>query len=84
MTHPIVEMVPMAGTDAQGSHFWFMSLALITSEGLRFYRRTGHLSLNPGATRFNAFEEILSAMKEQTPALRDAVVVSFDIQPNAL
>ncbi|MFJ4712709.1 hypothetical protein [Streptomyces sp. NPDC088785] len=68
----------------QGTHFWFMSLALITSEGMSFYRRTGHISLNKGATRFNAFEEILAAMKEQTPALHDAVVLSFDIQPNAL
>ncbi|MFB7285448.1 hypothetical protein [Actinacidiphila glaucinigra] len=68
----------------QGTHFWFMSLVLITSEGMSFYRRTGHLTVNPGATRFNAFEEILSAMKEGTPELRDAVVLSFDIQPNRL
>ncbi|MEU6527861.1 hypothetical protein ABZ869_01550 [Streptomyces sp. NPDC046928] len=68
----------------QGTHFWFMSLALITRAGLCFYRRTGHLDLNAGATRFDAFEEILAAMKEQTPELHDAVVLSFDIQPNAL
>lgn len=68
----------------QGTHFWFMSLALITREGMSYYRRTGHLSLNPGATRFTAFEEILGAMKEQTPLLHNAVVLAFDIQPNEL
>lgn len=68
----------------QGTHFWFMSLALITSEGMSFYRRTGHVTLNPGATRFNAFEEILSALKDETPELSDAVALAFDIQPNAL
>lgn len=68
----------------QGTHFWFMSLSLITSQGMSFYRRTGHLDLNRGATRFDAFEEILTAMKEQTPELQDAVVLAFDIQPNAL
>ncbi|WP_392967196.1 hypothetical protein [Streptomyces sp. LN245] len=68
----------------QGTHFWFMSLALITQAGLSYYRRTGHLDLDPGATRFDAFEEILSAMKDQTPELQDAVVLAFDIQLNAL
>ncbi|MFD9047674.1 hypothetical protein [Streptomyces zaomyceticus] len=74
----------MAGKSEQGTHFWFMSLILPTSQGMNFYRRTGHLNLNRGATRFNAFEEILAAMKEQTPELATAVVLSFDIQPNKL
>ncbi|MEW2567650.1 hypothetical protein [Streptomyces sp. NPDC047070] len=68
----------------QGTHFWFMSLALITSRGLSFYRRTGHVDFNPGATRIDAFEEILTSVKEQTPELQDAVVLAFDLQPNAL
>ncbi|MFD0437016.1 hypothetical protein [Streptomyces chartreusis] len=68
----------------QGTHFWFMSLALITHQGLSFYRRTGHLSLNPGATRTDVFEEILDSVKAGTPELSTAVVLAFDIQPNAL
>ena len=74
----------MAGIERQGTHFWFMSLVAPTGQGMDFYQRTGHLDLNPGATRADAFEEILAAVREQTPALTNARVLSFDIQPNNL
>ncbi|MCX4786477.1 hypothetical protein OG369_09865 [Streptomyces sp. NBC_01221] len=69
---------------ADREHFWFMSLALITHEGLRYYRRTGVFTAVLGATRFDCFEEILASVKEQTPELQDAVVLAFDVQPNHL
>ncbi|WP_435643895.1 hypothetical protein ACR9VJ_26570 [Streptomyces sp. H49] len=64
--------------------FWFMSLALITREGLSYYRRTGVFTATPDATRFSAFEELLQDVKQRTPELADAVVLAFDVRPNRL
>lgn len=72
------------GSSSTREMFWFMSLALITREGLRYYRRTGVFTAVPGATRFAAFEELLQDVKERTPELADAVVLAFDVRPNEL
>lgn len=64
--------------------FWFMSLALITHQGLTFYRRTGRVTVNPGGTRFDLFHEILDSVKTETPALETAVVLAFDVQQDEL
>lgn len=64
--------------------FWFMSLALITQQGLSFYRRTGRLTVNPGGTRFDLFHEVLDSVKAETPELETAVVLAFDVQRDEL
>jgi hypothetical protein len=69
---------------SDGTHFWFMSLYLATPEGFAFYRRTGTYTPNPGGTRTAAFEKLLDHVKEKSPELQGAVVVAFDMQPNAL
>ena len=71
----------------QGTHFWFMSLIVPSPpmNGFETYRRSGHFTPERGATRHDAFEMLLTTVKEQTPELRnDAVVLAFDIQPNKL
>lgn len=74
----------MSAPAVVGTHFWFMSLYLATPAGFAFYRRTGTYSPGPGCLRTEAFDQLLDHVKEKTPELRDAVVVAFDIQPNAL
>lgn len=74
-----------ASEGQQGTHFWFMSLFVPNSMGFATYRRSGHFNPKPGTTRFDAFELLLAAVKEQSPELQhDAVVISFDIQPNQI
>lgn len=71
----------------QGTHFWFMSLMvpLPTGSGFSTFGRRGHCTPKPGATRFEVFDDLLALAKQGTPELdRDAVVISFDIQPNQL
>jgi hypothetical protein len=64
--------------------FWFMSLLGPAQGGSMYYRRTGIFTVAAGETRFACFEEIFAAVKAQSPELGDAVVLSFDIQPNQL
>ena len=69
----------------QGTHFWFMSLLVPTAGGFNTYRRSGHFTPERGTTRVDAFELLLAIVKEQSPELgADAVVISFDVQPNRL
>jgi len=72
-------------SDEQGTHFWFMSLILPNAAGFAAYRRVGHCTPEPGATRLDLFDMLLNMVKEKSPELNDgAVVISFDIQPNKL
>lgn len=69
----------------QGTHFWFMSLIVPNVGGFSSYRRSGHFTPKSGTTRVDAFEYLLATVKEQSPELRhNAVVISFDVQPNKL
>lgn len=75
----------MTNESKQGTHFWFMSLIVPGASGFSTYRRSGNFTPKPGTTRVDAFELLLNAVKQQSPELRhDAVVISFDIQPNEL
>lgn len=71
-------------SDQQRDWFWFMSLALITHQGLSFYRRTGRVTVNPGATRFDLFHELLDSVKSDSPELETAVVLAWDVQQDQL
>lgn len=74
-----------ASTEPQGTHFWFMSFLVPMAGGFSTYRRSGHFTPHPGTTRVDAFELLLAAVKEQSPELREnAVVLSFDVQPNQI
>lgn len=67
-------------SEAQGTHFYFMSLY---GNG-NVWRRSGHLTPPQSWTRFDAFESLLAYVKESTPELADATVLAFDIQPNKI
>lgn len=69
----------------QGTHFYFMSFIVPNVSGFSTHRRSGHFTPADGATRFDSFDMLLDAMKQESPELRNnAVVIAFDIQPNKL
>jgi hypothetical protein len=77
----------MTESAQQGTHFWFMSFIVPTygPTGFATYRRSGHFTPQKGATtRFDAFDMLLSTVKQQSPELEKDDVISFDIQPNRL
>ncbi|BET51738.1 hypothetical protein RGQ21_67200 [Kitasatospora aureofaciens] len=68
--------------EPQGSYFWYMSFLAYNSAGLSAQERNGHWTPTPGMSRFDAMTEIRRQVVEVSPYLADAVMLSFDIQPN--
>lgn len=68
----------------QGTHFWHMSFLVRSAVGLAAEERVGHWTPTPGMTRFDARQEIRRQVVERSPVLTNAVMLSFDIQPNQL
>jgi len=64
----------------QGTHFWFMSIR--APEGAMSF--TGTVTPGPGETRLDLFGRIHDQIVSENPAVRDASVLAFDIQPNQI
>jgi hypothetical protein len=69
---------------SQGSHFWFMSLMASNVRDFSFHGRCGCWTPPEGMSRYDAFNELFRRVVEESPELRSATVVSFDIQPNTI
>lgn len=67
----------------QGTHFWFMTVIGRNALGLRQEDYSGHLNVQPGATRFDMFNELRQVIADRS-GLADITVIAFDIQPNQL
>jgi len=72
------------GSNAQGTHFWYMSFLAHNSVGLTAQTRSGHYTPDPGMTRFDAMDEIHRQVVAASPYLAEGAMLSFDIQPNQL
>lgn len=70
--------------ESQGSHFWHMSFITRNAIGLSAQERSGHWTPTPGMSRFDAMNEIRRQVVQASPYLADAVMLSFDIQPNQI
>lgn len=68
----------------QGTHFWHMSFLSRNAMGLSAQERNGHVTPPPGISRFDAMNAIRRQVEEASPYLVDAVMLSFDIQPNKI
>ncbi|WP_030777191.1 hypothetical protein [Streptomyces sp. NRRL S-920] len=68
----------------QGTHFWFMAFVGKNTSGLSVQERNGHWTPADDMTRFDAMNEVRRQVIEASPYLADAVLISFDIQPNSL
>lgn len=74
----------MANKTKRDSHFWFMSVMTVNAHGPWANDYQGTLTLVPGATRLEAFNQIREEVAQGDPRSRGAIVLSFDIQPNEL
>ena len=68
----------------QGSHFWFMSVMAVNSIGPWVNDYQGTLTLVPGVTRLELFNQIREEVAQNDPRSRDAIVLAFVVQPNEL
>ncbi|MFJ3043583.1 hypothetical protein [Streptomyces tendae] len=68
----------------QGSHFWHMSFLTHNAIGLSAEERNGHWTPSPEMSRFDAMTEIRRQVVETNPYLVNAVMISFDMQPNRI
>lgn len=66
------------------SHFWFMSVVTMNAVGPWFNDYQGTLTLAPGATRLEVFNQIREEVAQNDPRSRGSLVIAFDIQPNEL
>ncbi|MFE0692953.1 hypothetical protein [Streptomyces sp. NPDC058869] len=66
------------------SHFWFMSVMTMNAAGPWFNDYQGTLTLAPGATRLEVFNQIREEVAQNAPRSRGALVIAFDVQPNEL
>lgn len=74
----------MDGMSEQGTHFIFMALTVPTPNGFMTLRRSGVVTPPVGATRQDMFERLRQQVIAEDPSYAEAVVISFDIQPNKL
>lgn len=70
--------------EPQGSHFWHMSFLTQNATGLSAQWRAGHWTPTPGMSRFDTMNELRRQVVAASPYLADAVMLSFDIQPNQI
>jgi hypothetical protein len=68
----------------EGTHFWFMSVMAVNPRGPWVNDYQGTLTLTPGATRMDLFNQIREEVAEKDLRSRDAIVLAFDIQPNRI
>jgi hypothetical protein len=66
------------------SHFWFLSVMATNAAGPWFNSYQGALTLAPGATRLEVFNQIREEVARNDPRSRGAIAIAFDIQPNEL
>jgi hypothetical protein len=68
----------------RGSHFFFITMSQVNHMGPYMNTLTGTLTLKPGATRLELFNEIRAEFESRDPKVRGGTVLAFDIQPNKL
>lgn len=68
----------------QGDYFWFMSVMAVNSVGPWVNDYQGTLTLIPGVTRLELFNQIREEVAQNDPRSRGAIVLAFDVQPNEL
>ncbi|MER7806156.1 hypothetical protein [Streptomyces sp900116325] len=70
--------------DEQGTHFWYMVIYAVTSDGggMRDFR--GTFTPSPGSTRYDTFDLIKQKVHQTDPSTTGGTVMTFDIQPNVL
>ncbi|MFG2794998.1 hypothetical protein [Streptomyces sp. NPDC048419] len=70
--------------DAQGTHFWFITLQAPSPAGLSFFNYQGTVTPGRDNTRLDVFNEIRKDLVSRFPHLGKGVVLAFDVQPNRL
>ncbi|MEU6284942.1 hypothetical protein [Streptomyces sp. NPDC047028] len=69
---------------SQGSYFWIMTMQVPSEKGAVLYNYQGTVTPAKHNTRLDLFNEIRKNLTGRFPHLGDAIVVTFDVQPNRL
>ena len=69
---------------SQEAAYRFMSVMAVNSIGPWVNDYQGTLTLVPGVTRLELFNQIREEVAQNDPRSRDAIVLAFDVQPNEL